>query len=306
MSDKVISKQLSILLPVYNHTCVSLVKELRKQAEDAGIDYEIIAADDGSTNPSHITANNVINDLPRCKYIIRKSNIGRAAIRNFLAKQAKFPLLLFLDCDVELPDNCFIARYIQTMHSDVTDGGVSVGIERSIYPDNLRFIYEQASEPHHTAKARTANPYKSFRTTNFMVSRSIMLSMPFDERFIHYGYEDVLFGKQLKENGINITHIDNPVIISDMEPNDIFIAKTEEALHTLYRFKSELQGFSALLSTANSMQQTILPAMILRLWHKAFGNIERNNLTGSRPSLKIFDIYRLGYYLSITNKNLKQ
>ena len=40
---------LSILIPTHNDTCVTLVDTLRHQADSAGISYEIIVADDGST-----------------------------------------------------------------------------------------------------------------------------------------------------------------------------------------------------------------------------------------------------------------
>ena len=48
-------KSLSILLPSYNNECVSFVKRLQEQAEnikDDDFKYEIIVADDGSTDKS--------------------------------------------------------------------------------------------------------------------------------------------------------------------------------------------------------------------------------------------------------------
>ena len=39
---------LSILIPTYNDECVMLVDDLRQQAEQAGIVYEILVGDDGS------------------------------------------------------------------------------------------------------------------------------------------------------------------------------------------------------------------------------------------------------------------
>lgn len=72
-----------------------------------------------------------------------------------------------------------------------------------------------------------------------------MLRYPFDERFIHYGYEDVLCGKSLKDNHISILHVDNPLGYEHFIGNMSFIRKTEEeSLHTLYQFRTELQGYS--------------------------------------------------------------
>ena len=51
---------------------------------------------------------------------------------------------------------------------------------------------------------RQQRPYQHFHTCNFVVSRDVMLTHPFDERFRRYGYEDVLFGKQLKQGKLQI------------------------------------------------------------------------------------------------------
>lgn len=298
MENKQDCRQLSILIPAYNHVCAGLVAELQKQAEALGISYEIIVADDGSPDAVKTDANRAISDIPHCTYIVRKENVGRAAIRNFLSKRATFGRLLFLDCDIALPDGHFIERYMQADDCDVVDGGVCIDGDADKLKGNIRFIYERASEPHHTAAERAKNPYRSFRTTNFMIRRETMLANQFDERFRYYGYEDVLFGKRLRENGYGISHIDNPVAIRDFEANGIFMAKTEEGLRTLHHFRDELRGYSRLLDTADRLGRMI-PARLIRLWHRLFGGMERRNLTGARPKLCLFDIYRLGYYLSL-------
>ena len=67
-------KSLSILLPSYNNECVSFVKRLQEQAEnikDDDFKYEIIVADDGSTDKSIISRNSIINTIPCCRYIIQ-------------------------------------------------------------------------------------------------------------------------------------------------------------------------------------------------------------------------------------------
>lgn len=303
--NKRTDKQISILIPVYNHVCTALVESLHRQAEALGMEYEIIVADDGSDDISKTNANKAVGDIPHCQYIIREKNTGRAVIRNFLAKQAKFEWLIFLDCDIELPDRRFVERYRDSDSRDVVDGGIQTEGTEVLARENLRFKYERKSEPKHSVEERNKRPFNCFRTTNFMIRRSTMLANMFDERFIHYGYEDVLFGKRLKENGCEIKHINNPVTIKDFETNEVFVAKTEEALRTLYEFRAELRGFSNLLAIIDKMRRMI-PMWTIILWHRLFGRMERRNLTGKRPSLKVFDIYRMGYYLSLTNKKLRQ
>ena len=79
---------LSILIPTYNDECVTLVDDLRQQAEQSGIVFEILVGDDGSTDAEVIEKNRKICKWPHCHYLIQIQNIGRAAIRNFLAKEA--------------------------------------------------------------------------------------------------------------------------------------------------------------------------------------------------------------------------
>lgn len=291
-------KDLSILIPAYNYVCTALVRSLHAQAEALGLDYEVIVGDDGSTDKAAVEQNKAINQLDNCTYIIRERNEGRSAIRNFLARQARHPWLLFLDCDMEVPDALFLKRYAEADDSPVTDGGIRVGGRSEALARNIRYLYERQAAPMHTATERARHPYRSFRTTNFMIARSAMLAHPFDERFHRYGYEDVLFGKQLQLNGIAIRHIDNPMVLTDYETNPVFISKTEEGLRTLHEFRQELQPYSTLLRhTARLRTFGLIP--LVRLWHWLMGSAERRNLTGSHPRLLLFHLYRLGYYLSL-------
>ena len=288
-------RNLSILIPTYNDACTVLVESLQRQAETLGMeDYEIVVADDGSTDDDILAQNRHINQLPHCRLIECSENCGRAAIRNFLAQQARYEWLLFIDSDMVVSRLDFLRRYIETS-ADVVDGGVKIG---NCVVGNLRSLYEKAAESAHTPEQRQQHPYQDFHTANFLVRRDIMLQHPFDLRFRHYGYEDVLFGKVLQQNGIDILHIDNPLSFEIYESNDAFVSKTEEGLRTLYRFQDELQGYSRIL--AHSRQLAVFTP-IIRLWHRLFGSFERRNLTGQHPSLTIFSLYRLGYYLSLSD-----
>ena len=80
------NKAISILIPIYNSVCVNQVKELSAQALKLNVDYEIIVADDASPLKDVTRANEVINDMPNCQYIIKSTNTGSAATRKFLAE----------------------------------------------------------------------------------------------------------------------------------------------------------------------------------------------------------------------------
>lgn len=293
-------RELSILIPVYNYICTPLVQGLCRQLEQLDIRCEIVVAEDGSSDESTLKANKDIGNMPYCRYLPRKENVGRASIRNLLAKESRYQWLLFLDCDMELPGDRFIDTYLHCPAEEVVDGGFAVKENAALMHRNLRYTYEWSEQANHSAARRAASPYRSFRTTNFLIRRDLMLAHPFDERFCNYGYEDVLFGKHLKQAGIGIAHIDNCMVLTDVEPNSVFVSKTEESLRTLYQFRDELRGYSHLLTVVNGIH--VPPVRwVIYLWHKLFGCIERSLLCGSHPSLHIFRLYKLGYFLTLKN-----
>lgn len=289
-------RELSILIPTYNGDCRSQVTALSRQAESIeGLRYEIIVADDGSSDINCIYLCGEVTTLPHCRFIQREKNVGRAAIRNFLAREARYEWLLFMDCDMTIVSNDFIMNYLNSDPSPVIYGGYVVGSgERSC----LRYIYEKQCEPMHRAEERRKRPFMHFHTCNFLVSREVMMKHPFDERFRHYGYEDVLWGRQLQRAGVEIAHLDNPAGFCTFEDNPHFVDKTEEGLRTLHRFRDELRGYSQLLAFVEGIHIGFVRTAI-SLFHRIFGKMERRNLCGSRPNLHIFKLYKLGYYMNL-------
>ena len=243
-------REVSVLIPNYNNVCVELVTVLQRQAEALGISYEILVADDASPMKEAIRQNEDINALPHCRYIVKETNSGSAATRNFLGAQSQYPWLLFLDCDISIPDDHFLERYVTDDHEGVVNGGIRITDDDGLR-HNLRYLYEKAAEPAHTAEKRQANRYQEFRSTNFMIERRVFEKCRFDERFTRSGYEDVLFGKMLSQQQVSVTHIDNPVMMTEFEPNADYVRKIERSLRTLYTFRNELRGYSLVLDRAS-------------------------------------------------------
>lgn len=309
---------LSILLPSYNNVCVSLVQVLQRQADalsgklDKPFRYEIIVADDCSTDAACIDANCVIGDMLHCRYLRMKQNVGRAQIRNVLISESRGDYVLLIDSDLFLCDDNYLYKYA-TSTADVVYGGTRIGGEGFAMVDNeantehlkgnLRYIYEKKAEPSHRAAFRQLRPNQEISVCNLYARRDIMEAHPFDSRFKAYGYEDVLFGKRLAESGIEVTHIDNPVLINEFEPNSVFVKKTEEAIFTLCRFEQDLEGYSNLKTKVTSLGRYI-PLSLFRLWHRIMKNKEKRNLTGSKPSLLLFKLYKLGFFLE--NRKVKK
>lgn len=290
---------LSILIPTYNNVCLELVKSLQAQAALLPhFSYEIIVADDGSTDSNTIDSNRSINDIRNCKYIEREKNVGRAAIRNFLAYQAKYCWLLFIDSDLQVDDTDFIKKYI-IAEGKVIVGGIKIGGSLKSLKNNLRYKYEKACEKQHDYQHRKNMGDKEFRTTNFLISKEIIKECPFDENFKFYGYEDVLFGKSICLKGYSIKHIDNPVLLDDFETNYQFILKTEEACRTLYQFRKELKGYSKLIDYSEKLNRLLFIKPLLNKAYPLIGLHIKARLLGNKPSVFWFNIYKLLYYMHL-------
>lgn len=289
---------LSILIPCFNTPCTELVRQLQHQATGCeGLSFEILVADDGSTDHRVMAANEDIQSMEHCRYIIRKDNIGRAAIRNYLARIARHEWLLFIDSGVEIIHADFLRKYLsQEEPGCVCCGGVT--IPRQPLQENLRYLYEKQNEERHTARRRMLQPYRSFRSCNLMIRRGTMERFPFPADMKRYGYEDVRFGRTLAENRISITHIDNPIAYTDFEANDIFLKKTEEAIRNLKEYATELEGYSRLAQMAEKMKRLHVDGCYSSIF-RTCRNRWKRQLCGSSPSLRTFALYKLGYYLAL-------
>lgn len=296
--------KLTILIPVYNDDASSLVQALVAEARNVkGLDYEIIVFDDGSTDARCIDANHRLALLPGCNYVSAPHHPCRASMRNAMLRQGKYEWCLMIDARLRPANSDFISRYV---HADVDGcGAVCGGIivdggknAKKLYRENLRFRYEKHAERHHSVAIRRQHPYQSFRTTNILLRRSVLQHTPYDERIIGYGYEDVMLGRDLEHADIKVLHIDNPVAYTSFEDNDRYLAKLDEALHTLHCFNSELYSYSPLLRTIESLKRLHLLCLV-KWFHLIFGKFEHRILTGQHPKLFLLRLYKLGAYATL-------
>lgn len=286
--------RLSILIPTYNDDCLKLTEQLSAQAgQTKDLEWEILVADDGSTDKDVIRRNRDINQLANCRYIERSTNTGRAAIRNFLAQKATYERLLFVDGDMEIIVPDYLKRYSETP-GDIIYGGYKVLGDDPGH--NLRWLYEKNREHSHDITHRLRQPYRDFHTSNFLIRRELMLKYPLDESYKEYGYEDVAYGKLLKDAGFSITQIDNPVGFVKFESNEIFLQKTEDSLHTLRMHQHQLEGYSRLLQVTQRLKKWHLQGVVRFLFGMT-SNVLRDRLI-SKPTLWLFNMYKLGYYFN--------
>lgn len=258
-------------------------------------DYEIIVGEDG-TCPDFLDKNICADILTNCRRIIRTDNIGRANIRNLLAIEAKHPYLLFIDSDAVVEKADFLECYINALKEhDVVCGGLYHAQHLDDPACSLRYKYEKKADKHRDAEHRNKRPYNEFTTFNFAIKKELFTSIFFKPEITRYGYEDTLFGKELKKRNASITHIDNRLLHNGLEKNAIYLSKVEQSLTTLSEIEKEI-GCTTLLSAVEKLKHWHLTKPYLFLWKKLRYKMVKN-LTSKKPSLTILNLYKLGYFL---------
>jgi len=287
---------LSILIPVYNWDCSRLIEDLSDQARVSGISYEIVIADDCSTD-IHILERNreCAGSTENCRFFALGRNMGRSAIRNFLADKSKYDKLLFLDCDAAVRDDQFIRRYVDAADkASVVCGGAVHSDEIPEKGVELRWVYEKNADKERSARFRSRNPYARFTPFSFLIDRALFMRIRFDESYAHYGYEDVQFGCELERMGVSILHIDNQLIHLGLEKSEVYLEKTRQAVQNAFAHKDEVEGGSRLLTHYNRVVKLRMRWLLKLIWTLFHGSMERN-LLGLKPKLKIFSLYKLCY-----------
>ena len=291
---------LSVLIPTYNYNARVLVESMAQLASAESITHEIIVGDDASTCETEWLA--AVEGREDVRVLHNPVNLGRARNRNRMAEAARGEWLLFIDCDAQVETAFSLRTYLQAgEHVLVVCGGLHHPASNPNPKASLRYAYERRADRYRSATHRQQHPYEQLSTFNLLVRRDVFLAIRFDEQCTQYGYEDVLFGADLQRHGISILHIDDPLLHVGLEPNDVFLAKTETALHTLHQLGQRMKGHSRLATTANRLRRWHLApacALAFRLLHRPL----RHNLLSAHPSLTLFSLYKLGYFLQLQTK----
>jgi glycosyltransferase involved in cell wall biosynthesis len=291
--------RLSILIPTHNYDCSRLVYDLETQLSD---DDEIIVGNDCSTDKSIVAKLNEIGNSGKSRLYTPSENqhpLGRAAIRNALAREAKGEWLLFIDADAEVRSKTFIDDYLAAANNAPVICGGTGNLPECPSPEcRLRYDYEVEAEKRLTVERRQRFPYAQLTTFNFLIRRDIFLSIEFDEKIREYGYEDTCFGFELKERGIAIHHIDNKLIHLGIEPSTVYLAKIETALRSLAKLEPEQRRQIRLSAFAMKLERYCLLGIVRCVFRLTKTQL-RANLLGKHPNQKLFTFYKLGYYADL-------
>lgn len=301
---------LSVCIPVYNSDVRSLVATLCAQIEQSKLNQINIVLLDDASEDQYKPLLNFNHQAVQCHLLTQ--NIGRSKIRNAFLKYTTSTHLLFIDGDSCVKNSDFLLAY---KHYLDQNPNCKVLVGASCYdqyspPTNQRLRWKYSSKRESlTFDERKRDTQHGFKTNNFVIARELLIENPFDERLNGYGHEDTLFGFQLFKKGIQIDQIDNPVWNLNLDTNEIFLMKTDEALRNLLwiSINFELLGFetaSHLLRTYKRLKTFGITRLILRMLYWKSPLLKSLLQTGKAP-LFIFDFYRLGrlWYLDKNTQN---
>ena len=209
--------------------------------------------------------------------------------------------MIFIDVDTLPNEDNFLINYIDQLNK----GTLIIGGCTYKKPDNenfsLRYKFGKFREEIN-GDIRNKNPYKHVSSTNFMCKRDILINVLASINTVSYG-NDYIFGSLIKKKGIDIKHIDNPVLIDNIDENQIFIKKTHHALDNLISSynKKIIEKHSISILKAYIILDSLLMKNIFVKITDLFKNLLNRNLHSKDPNLFLFDLYRLNYLCKIKN-----
>ncbi|MBK8699872.1 MAG: glycosyltransferase family 2 protein [Saprospiraceae bacterium] len=286
---------LSILIPVYNHPVLTLVEELCRQCDKLAVEYEVICLDDHSESQIR-NINQALKEREHVVYEELQENTGRSKIRNRLALMAHHSWLLYLDNDGVVISGQFIQNYLnairQNPNAGVFYGGTVYSSEKPAKSFMLHWTYgHQLEAP--GAEIRSARPWETFKTNNFLIRADIMGKISFDEKIRGYGYEDLVFANSLKINGFAIFHLPNPVLHTGLDDNKIFLEKTKDSLKNLsYLHQSAKIGETRLIRYWRQVQG-LLQIILVGSVESQFEKYLYKQLLNGNNNLKLLNLWKL-------------
>ncbi len=219
--------RLAICIPAYRDNASGLIRALSALPEAA--DCALLVYDDGSDDPDLVRAHeDAMANYPGPSLLhVAQQNAGRSFARNWLVAHAPADWSLLVDADM-LPDHPdFLTRYLEAAAAAggpaLIAGGFS--LEQVVPGHGNRLHYAQAAASDCVnAETRRSDPGRYVFSSNILVHRSVLNSVPFDEGFSGWGWEDVDWGLRVVET-FPVIHIDNTASHLGLEPDKQLLDK---------------------------------------------------------------------------------
>ncbi|MCG2793733.1 MAG: glycosyltransferase [Weeksellaceae bacterium] len=298
--------KLSICIPIYDYDVNELVNDLLNQIDQKDLEADIILIDDASDSTFIAINKNLEGKVSQFIYL--ENNVGRSKVRNLFLKYSQAEYLLFLDCDGKIITENFLSHYfefIETHHPDVIYGGRKASELRPSVEYGLRwkFATERENLPVHK---RQKEEYLDFQTNNFVVRKSILEKIPFNEAITDYGYEDLVFSQDLQSHKIKINHIDNPIFNNGVETNSVFVNKADQSAKSLAQLIGKDKNFERVsqikLAKAYLLMKKTRTLFLYELIYRLLKPYLQKKLLTGKSSLRTLDFYKLGQLIGYMNK----
>ena len=286
---------LSILIPCFNWNVYQLIVELTKQCqkEYSANCYELICIEDGST---HLFDNNKISHINNVQYQVLNKNIGRASIRNLLARKAKFKWLLFIDCDSKIIKQDFIKKY-KTQSQTKQKNHIYYG--QTIYEKNNQTATILHAK--YGSKIESKSKKTNFSSHHFLIKKEVFKQAGFDEQIQLYGYEDILF--QIKSD-FQFKYIDNPLYHIGLKKADDFLKDCELGLKNLLNYTEQKDVVQKIKILKWWKLLSFTHYVILKIFIYFQAGMLKN-LKSTKPTLALFQFYKLGLLIKLQRDSIK-
>ncbi|MDI6731161.1 MAG: glycosyltransferase [Candidatus Margulisbacteria bacterium] len=191
--------QISVVIGAYNQRSVleTTLKSFINQSLLVS-EYEIIVVDSSSTDGT----DRMIEELKppyRLNYL-RVENQGKSAARNFGIQQAKYPIILLTDADMEATPT------LLEEHRKAHENQLFSAFEgMTINPDKTPYIKQKLKRLQKLA-------FSYFLTGNLSIGKKLLIQAGlFDEAFSGYGWEDIELGYRLHQMKIPLYYLPSAV-----------------------------------------------------------------------------------------------
>jgi glycosyltransferase involved in cell wall biosynthesis len=195
-----VSSKVSVIVPVYNaeKTISACVNALLIQ-QAPGVDIEIIAVDDGSTDAT----SGILKTFDRVKYIYQQ-NAGPAAARNCGARCASGEVFLFTDSDC-IPREDWVAKMLKGLDSE--QAGAAAGSYGIANPQFLlaRCVHQEILYRHGSLMGDWVEVFGSY---NAAIFKGVFERVKgFDETYRFPSGEDNDLSYRLRQSGVKIRFV---------------------------------------------------------------------------------------------------
>ena len=208
----------SIIIPVYNqfHYTYNCIKSIKNHTR--GINYEVIVADDVSTDQT-CEIENIVENL---KVIHNKENLGFLLNCNNAAKLAKGKYIHFLNNDT-YAQHGWLSSLLELIEKDEKIGMVG---SKLVYPNGLLqeaggiFWSDASAWNHGRGKNPAAPEYNYVKEADYISGASILISKKlwdeiggFDSRFAPAYYEDSDLAFEVRKHGYKVVYQPESVVV---------------------------------------------------------------------------------------------